>query len=192
MRKEYLAYNEADDTRVPAAPMCHQSSAVSWWAACARPAVTLVLVKRCNHASSLRPKQGRGPSLAARTPPRVVSTRRASASLAALAAADALAGAGRALRTSTGRTRTGRASGTSIGRTGARRVLAAATAASTAVGAAALAGVQRAIAVLGAATRPARTRRVGGRSRRATRGAPTTATPAATTRTTTRAAGTRT
>ena len=66
----------ADDTRVPAAPMCHQSSAVSWWAACARPAVTLVLVKRCNHASSLRPKQGRGPSLAARTPPSVTSAQR--------------------------------------------------------------------------------------------------------------------
>ena len=58
------------------------------------------------------------------------------ASLGALAAADALAGAGRALRRLTRML----------------RVLAAATATRAAVGAAALAGVQRAIAVLGAAT----------------------------------------
>ena len=71
------------------------------------------------------------------------------ASLAALAAADALAGAGRALSTSRSRTsRTG---------IGTLRVLAAATAARAAVGTAALAGVQRAIPVLGAATRAART-----------------------------------
>ena len=80
MRREQLAYNEAGDTRVPAPSMCHQSSAVSWWAACARLAVTPVPAKRCNHASSTRltsaTQQGRGPSCAARTPPHVVSTRR--------------------------------------------------------------------------------------------------------------------
>ena len=70
------------------------------------------------------------------------------ASLAALAAADEIAGAGRALRTSS---RTG-ASRTTITGTRTRRVLAAATATGAAVGAASLAGVQRAIAVLGAAT----------------------------------------
>ena len=70
------------------------------------------------------------------------------ASLAALAAADALAGAGRTLGRRTSRTGTG---------IGTRRVLAAATAARAAVGTAALAGVQRAIPVLGAATRAART-----------------------------------
>ena len=77
------------------------------------------------------------------------------ASLCVLAAADALAGAGRALRTSTSRTsRTGtsRTSSTTISRTRTLRVLAAAAAARTAVGATALAGVQRAITVLGAAT----------------------------------------
>ena len=36
MRREQLAYNEADDARVPAPPMCQQSSSVSWWATCAR------------------------------------------------------------------------------------------------------------------------------------------------------------
>ena len=67
--------------------------------------------------------------------------RDATASLAALAAADALAGAGRALRRLTRML----------------RVLAAAAATRAAVGTTALAGVQRAITVLGAATRPART-----------------------------------
>ena len=70
------------------------------------------------------------------------------ASLAALAAADALAGAGRTLGRRTSRTGTG---------IGTLRVLAAATAARAAVGTAALAGVQRAIPVFGAATRAART-----------------------------------
>ena len=70
------------------------------------------------------------------------------ASLAALAAADALAGAGRTLGRRTSRTGTG---------IGTRRMLATATAARAAVGTAALAGVQRAIPVLGAATRAART-----------------------------------
>ena len=78
--------------------------------------------------------------------------RDATASLAALAAADALAGTGRALSTS--RSGTGRTSRTGIG---VLRVLATATAARAAVGTAALAGVQRAIPVLGAATRAART-----------------------------------
>ena len=79
--------------------------------------------------------------------------RDAIASLAALAAADALAGAGCAL---------GRR--TSI--TGIRmlRVLAAATATSATIGTAGLAGVQRAIPVLGTATRAARTRPVGRRT----------------------------
>ena len=79
--------------------------------------------------------------------------RATAALLCVLAAADALAGAGRALRRRTGRT--GSTSGTSI--TGPRtlRVLAAATATRAAVGTTALAGVQRAIAILGAATRPA-------------------------------------
>ena len=75
------------------------------------------------------------------------------ASLTALAAADALAGAGSTLRRSA-----------TISRTRTLRMLAAATATRAAVGAAALAGVQRAIAVLGAAARAARTRRVRGRS----------------------------
>ena len=70
------------------------------------------------------------------------------ASLAALAAADALAGAGRTLGRRTSRTGTG---------IGTLRMLAAATATSATVGTAALAGVQRAIPVLGAATRAART-----------------------------------
>ena len=135
--------------------------------------------------ASLRPKEGRGPSLAARVPPIAVRTRcacassrrcvpalqrvvrRASASLCVLAAADALAGAGRALRTSS-RTGASRTSGTSITGTRTLRVFAAATATRAAVGAAALAGVQRAITVLGAATRSARTRRVRGRSRSTT------------------------
>ena len=85
-------------------------------------------------------------------------------SLAALAAADALAGAGRALSTS--RSGTGRTSRTGIG---VLRVLAAAAATGAAVGAAGLAGVQRAIPVLGAAARAARTRPVGrGATRRTT------------------------
>ena len=79
--------------------------------------------------------------------------RDATASLAALAAADALAGAGRALRSRTG----ARTNGTSRTGISVLRVLATATATSAAVGAAALAGVQRAIPVLGAATRAART-----------------------------------
>ena len=74
--------------------------------------------------------------------------RDAIASLAALAAADALAGAGRTLGRRTSRTGTG---------IGTLRMLAAATATSATVGTAALAGVQRAIPVLGAATRAART-----------------------------------
>ena len=78
---------------------------------------------------------------------RLSEQRDAIASLAALAAADALAGAGRAL----GR-RTGGTSGTRIG---VLRVLAAAAAARAAIGTAGLASVQRAIPVLGAATRAA-------------------------------------
>ena len=76
--------------------------------------------------------------------------RDAIASLAALTAADALAGTGRALSTS--RSGTGRTSRTGIG---VLRVLAAAAATSATVGATGLAGVQRAIPVLGAATRAA-------------------------------------
>ena len=109
-----------------------------------------------------RATHNRGGTQAFRLGPLPMSYQRdAIASLAALAAADALAGAGRALsasRSSTSRSRTSR---TGIG---VLRVLAAATATRAAVGAAALAGVQRAIAVLGAATRPARMRRVGGSS----------------------------
>ena len=75
---------------------------------------------------------------------RVSEQRDAIASLAALAAADALAGAGRALGRRTSRTGIG-----------VLRVLAAAAATSAAVGTTALTGVQRAIAVLGAATRAA-------------------------------------
>ena len=79
--------------------------------------------------------------------------RDAIASLAALAAADALAGAGRALSTSR--------SGTSRTGIGVLRVLATAAATSATIGAAALAGVQLAIPVLGTATRAARTRPFG-------------------------------
>ena len=106
-------------------------------------------------------------------PARERVVRDAIASLAALAAADALAGAGRALRRRTSRTRIG-----------VLRVLAAAAATSAAIGTASISGVQRAIPVLGAATRAARTRPVGRRTARQT--------PATTTRATTRAAGTRT
>ena len=109
-----------------------------------------------------RATHNRGGAQAFRLGPLLMSYQRdAIASLAALAAADALAGAGRALSTSRSRTsRTG---------IGVLRVLAAAAATCAAVGAAALAGVQRAIAVLGAATRPARMRGVGGSSRTTTR-----------------------
>ena len=88
--------------------------------------------------------------------PLLMSERRSgsSASLAALAATDALAGTGRALRS---RTSTSRTRSATVSRTGTLRVLAAATATRAAVGAATLAGVQRAIPVLGTATRAART-----------------------------------
>ena len=97
-----------------------------------------------------RATHNRGGAHALRLGPLLMSYQRdAIASLAALAAADALAGAGRALSTSRSRTsRTG---------IGVLRVLAAAAATGAAVGAAGLAGVQRAIPVLGAATRAART-----------------------------------
>ena len=93
---------------------------------------------------------GEGTNASPRSPPR-----RVSASLAALAAANALAGAGRAL----GGRRTSGAGGAFGGR--ARRVLAAAAAPRPAIGAAALTGVQRAIPVLGPA-RPRAARRTTG------------------------------
>ena len=109
----------------------------------------------CQRRSRASPEDNnRGGAQAFRLGPLRMSYQRSgsTASLAALAAADALAGAGRALSTS--RSGTGGTSRTGIG---TRRVLAAATATGAAVGAAALAGVQRAIPVLGAATRAART-----------------------------------
>ena len=98
----------------------------------------------------LRFALNRGGAQASRLGPLLVSYQRgdAIASLAALAAADALAGAGRTLGRRTSRTGTG---------IGTLRVLATAAATGAAVGTAALAGVQRAIPVLGAATRAART-----------------------------------
>ena len=96
-----------------------------------------------------RATHNRGGTQAFRLGPLPMSYQRdAIASLAALAAADALAGAGRTLGRRTSRTGTG---------IGTLRVLATATAARAAVGTAALAGVKRAIPVLGAATRAART-----------------------------------
>ena len=77
--------------------------------------------------------------------PRRSPPRRASASLAALAAANALAGAGRALG---GRRTSG--TGSPLGGL-TRRVLAASAAPRPAIRAAALTGVQRAIPVLGPA-----------------------------------------
>ena len=70
MRREQLAYNEADDTREPAPPMCQQRSSVSWWATCALLAVTSVLVKlmqSCFFASP--PQHNRGGAQAARLGP---------------------------------------------------------------------------------------------------------------------------
>ena len=120
----------------------------------------------CGFASP--PQHNGGGAQALRLGPLLMSYQRdAIASLAALAAADALAGAGRALSTS--RSGTGGTSRTSRTGIGMLRVLAAAAATSATVGAASLAGVQRAIPVLGAATRAARTRPVGGRSRTTTR-----------------------